>query len=155
MHIPPADYIGWAVEDTTHYLLAKRPDEKLTHTQRVTVYCAELYVIVLLLSAPDLAWNLYIARSIIFPFKLTAVACHEGCHALVGTLTGAKVTSIMLGPNQDGATRMEGGWPFLSLPAGYIGSSTIGAALIFASFDQKASKIAVVPFVGVLLIVGV
>ncbi|GAA5918143.1 hypothetical protein JCM1841_005272 [Sporobolomyces salmonicolor] len=158
MHIPPADYIGWAVEGATHYL-AKRPDDeaalKLTHTQWVTVYCAEF------LSQPSLellfflALGLYIARSIIFPFKLTAVACHEGCHAPVGTLTGAKVTRIMLDPNQGGATRMEGGWPFRSLPRGYIGSSTIGAALIFASFDQKASKIAVIPFVGILLIVCV
>ncbi|KAL8286845.1 hypothetical protein RQP46_003851 [Phenoliferia psychrophenolica] len=34
------------------------------------------------------------------------------------------------------------GWNLKYLPAGYIGSSTIGAALIFASFDQKAAKIA-------------
>ncbi|GAA5905778.1 hypothetical protein JCM5296_005735 [Sporobolomyces johnsonii] len=151
MYIPPADYIGYAFEGAARYLAKRSDDEeafKLTHTQWVTVYCAELYVILLLLS-----WNLYIARSIIFPFKLTAVACHEGCHALVGTLTGAKVKSIMLDPNQGGATAMEGGLPFLSLPAGYIGSSTIGAALIFASFDQKASKIAVIPFVCVLLVV--
>ncbi|CEQ39133.1 SPOSA6832_00628 [Sporobolomyces salmonicolor] len=159
MHIPPADYIGWAVEGATHYL-AKRPDDeaalKLTHTQWVTVYCAELYVIVLLLSHRRRLPRgvLSFTDSFLVHSPIHCAISYPSSHAPVGTLTGAKVTRIMLDPNQGGATRMEGGWPFRSLPRGYIGSSTIGAALIFASFDQKASKIAVIPFVGILLIVS-
>lgn len=127
-----------------------------------------------------------------FPLKLTAVSVHEGwrvvprllpspgtddgcecSHGIAGTLTGAKVESLILDPNQGGSTRMVGGWAFVSLPAGCafdstrlsrrragsggsltgttlsdprtdIGSTVIGAALIFAGFDQKASKIACV-----------
>lgn len=37
---------------------------------------------------------------------------------------------------------MTGGNPILTLSAGYIGSTLLGAALIFCSFDIKASKIA-------------
>ena len=39
-------------------------------------------------------------------------------------------------------TRMRGGIPHLSLPAGYLGSSLIGAALIACGFDERASKVA-------------
>ncbi|BGP48084.1 hypothetical protein JCM10450v2_003956 [Rhodotorula kratochvilovae] len=146
MFIPVADHVGYAFEHAANYLV-KRADEsgevepfELTHTQWVTVYWVEICVIVLLFS-----WNLYFARSLIFPFKLCAVACHEGCHGIAGTLTGAKVESLILDPNQGGSTRMVGGWAFVSLPAGYIGSTVIGSALIFAGFDQKASKIAAIP----------
>ncbi|GAA5944921.1 M50 family metallopeptidase [Sporobolomyces koalae] len=113
---------------------------ELSHAQWIKVYYIEATVMVYLLG-----WNLWIARSLLFPLKLCAVAYHEMCHALVGTLTGGRVRSVILDPNQGGATTTEGGWPFLSLPAGYIGSTTIGAALIFASFDLKASKIAAIP----------
>ncbi|GAA5907811.1 M50 family metallopeptidase [Sporobolomyces salmoneus] len=113
---------------------------ELSHAQWIKVYYVQATVICYLLG-----WNLWLARSILFPLKLCAVAYHEMMHALVGTLTGGKVRSVILDPNQGGATTTEGGWPFLSLPAGYIGSTTIGSLLIFASFDQKASKIAAVP----------
>ncbi|KAM0748803.1 hypothetical protein T439DRAFT_357962 [Meredithblackwellia eburnea MCA 4105] len=91
-----------------------------THTQWITIYCIEIFFVTMLLG-----WNLN--------------------HAIVGTLTGAKVESIMLDANQGGATRMRGGWAFFSLPAGYIGSSTMGAALIFCGFDTYAAKIACIP----------
>lgn len=44
-----------------------------------------------------------------------------------------------------GATAMQSGFAFVSLPAGYLGSTFIGSSLIFAGFNQKASKIAVFP----------
>lgn len=37
---------------------------------------------------------------------------------------------------------MQGGMSAVTLPAGYLGSSIIGALLIFAGFDIVASKIA-------------
>lgn len=48
----------------------------------------------------------------------------------MGICTGAKIESIHLDPNEGGATRMRGGIPFLTLPAGYLGSSFIGAAMV-------------------------
>ncbi|CDO68927.1 hypothetical protein BN946_scf185000.g70 [Trametes cinnabarina] len=44
--------------------------------------------------------------------------------------------------DEGGATRMSGGIPWITLPAGYLGSSFIGAALITCGFDTNASKIA-------------
>ncbi len=44
--------------------------------------------------------------------------------------------------DEGGATRMSGGIPWITLPAGYLGSSLIGAALIVCGFDTNAAKIA-------------
>ncbi len=44
--------------------------------------------------------------------------------------------------DEGGATHMSGGIPWLTLPAGYLGSSFIGAALIVCGFDTNASKVA-------------
>jgi len=57
-------------------------------------------------------------------------------------LTCAHIHSIELDPDEGGATRMSGGIPWLTLPAGYLGSGLIGAALIACGFDTNASKIA-------------
>lgn len=37
---------------------------------------------------------------------------------------------------------MSGGIPWITLPAGYLGSSLIGACLIACGFDTNASKVA-------------
>lgn len=60
----------------------------------------------------------------------------------MGVLTCAKIESIQLDPDEGGATRMRGGIHLLTLPAGYLGSSLIGAILIACGFDERASKVA-------------
>jgi len=79
---------------------------------------------------------------IIYPFKLLTVGFHEMSHAFVGVLTCARIHSIELDPDEGGATSMSGGIPWLTLPAGYLGSGLIGAALIACGFDTNASKVA-------------
>lgn len=81
-------------------------------------------------------------------------------HAIVGILTCATIHSVELDrmietlsipcyfspsnftADEGGATNMSGGIPWLTLPAGYLGSSFIGACLIACGFDTNASKIA-------------
>lgn len=63
-------------------------------------------------------------------------------HAFVGILTCAHIHSIELDPDEGGATSMSGGIAWLTLPAGYLGSGLIGAALIACGFDTNASKVA-------------
>ena len=50
--------------------------------------------------------------------------------------------SISLDPHEGGVTHMRGGKQFITLPAGYLGSSLIGALLTFCGFNVVASKIA-------------
>ncbi|PWN97243.1 hypothetical protein FA09DRAFT_330880 [Tilletiopsis washingtonensis] len=91
--------------------------------------------------AIGIIWHVPYIKEILWPFKILTVAFHEFSHAIVGLCTGAKIESIVLEPNEGGATRMRGGIPWLTLPAGYLGSSFIGAAMIACAFDIRASKV--------------
>jgi len=79
------------------------------------------------------------------------VAFHEFGHASAGLCTGAKIDSIELNPDEGGVTRMRGGNPWITLPAGYIGSSFWGALMVFAGFNVLASKIVSV-IIGIALL---
>ncbi|MBW0488130.1 hypothetical protein O181_027845 [Austropuccinia psidii MF-1] len=116
-------------------------------TQRITLIAIGVYIIFIFL-----AWNLWGLRHLIYPFKLLTVAFHEFSHAAVGKCTGAKIESITLDPNEGGLTKMRGGIPACTLPAGYLGSSLIGSLLIFAGFDTVASKVASIILALMLLI---
>jgi len=70
------------------------------------------------------------------------VGFHEFSHAFMGILTCAKIESMQIDPDEGGATQLRGGIHFLTLPAGYLGSSLIGAILIACGFDERASKVA-------------
>lgn len=73
---------------------------------------------------------------------MLVIAFHEFGHAITACCTGGRVKSISLDPHEGGVTHMQGGMSAVTLPAGYLGSSIIGALLIFAGFDIVASKIA-------------
>lgn len=73
---------------------------------------------------------------------MLVIAFHEFGHAITAVLTGGKVKSISLDPREGGVTHMVGGKSAITLPAGYLGSSLIGALLIFCGFNIVASKIA-------------
>jgi len=106
-------------------------------TQKVTLIVAGSYIV-----AIAILWHVPGLRLIIYPFKLLVVGFHEMSHALMGVLTCAHIHSIELDPDEGGATAMSGGIPWITLPAGYLGSSLIGACLIACGFNTNASKIA-------------
>ncbi|KAJ3738795.1 peptidase M50B-like-domain-containing protein [Lentinula detonsa] len=122
-----------------HRLLTRDVQSALTPnaTQRTTLIVAGCYILVI-----GILWHIPILSWIIYPFKLLTVGFHEMSHAFMGLLTCAHIHSIELDPDEGGATSMSGGIPYLTLPAGYLGSSLIGAALIACGFDTNASKIA-------------
>ncbi|KAJ3530308.1 hypothetical protein NM688_g7730 [Phlebia brevispora] len=127
------------------YLVARDARSTLepNATQRTTLIVAACYII-----AIAILWHVVTSRHvpyltlILYPFKLLTVGFHEMSHALMGVLTCARIHSIELDPDEGGATRMSGGIPWLTLPAGYLGSSFIGACLIACGFDTNASKVA-------------
>ncbi|PVH94967.1 hypothetical protein DM02DRAFT_618210 [Periconia macrospinosa] len=73
---------------------------------------------------------------------MLVIAFHEFGHAITACCTGGKVESISLDPHEGGVTHMRGGKQAITLPAGYLGSSLIGALLTFCGFNIVASKIA-------------
>ncbi|KAJ5625307.1 hypothetical protein N7510_001616 [Penicillium lagena] len=109
----------------------------VNHTQAITLGVMAVYVV-----AIALLWNLPYVRYTLWPFKMLVIAFHEFGHAITACCTGGKVKSISLDPHEGGVTHMQGGLSAVTLPAGYLGSSIIGALLIFAGFDIVASKIA-------------
>ncbi|CAO1631562.1 unnamed protein product [Parajaminaea phylloscopi] len=118
-----------------------------THDQRTIIIVACVYVVVI-----AILWNVPYLKLVIYPFKLNTVGLHEFGHAFVGLITGAKIESITLEPNEGGATRMRGGIPWLTLPAGYLGSSFMGAAMIACAFDIRASKVMTLILAAVFLL---
>jgi hypothetical protein len=73
---------------------------------------------------------------------MLVIAFHEFGHAITACCTGGRVKSISLDPHEGGVTHMQGGMQAITLPAGYLGSSLIGALLTFCGFNIVASKVA-------------
>jgi len=114
-----------------------RRDLSVNSTQKVTLGIIVVYVVVI-----ALLWNIPYVKYSLWPFKMLVIAFHEFGHAITAVITGGKVESISLDPNEGGVTHMRGGKQAFTLPAGYLGSSLIGALLIFCGFDIVASKVA-------------
>ncbi|KAJ2961996.1 hypothetical protein NQZ79_g2755 [Umbelopsis isabellina] len=117
-----------------------------TQDQKIILIIIGVYIAAILI-----LWNMPIAKIILSPFKLLTVGLHEFSHAIVGCCTCAKIDSIEIDPDEGGVTRMRGGIQACTLPAGYLGSSLIGAILVMCGFNILASKIASI-FLGVCLL---
>ncbi|KAK7987026.1 hypothetical protein PG996_006368 [Apiospora saccharicola] len=118
-------------------VLYRRDLAVTSDSQKVTLGVIAAYVV-----AIALLWNLPYIRWSLWPFKMLVIAFHEFGHAITAVLTGGHVKSISLDPREGGVTHMVGGRSAITLPAGYLGSSLIGALLIFCGFNIVASKIA-------------
>ncbi|KAJ3129215.1 hypothetical protein HK098_002199 [Nowakowskiella sp. JEL0407] len=81
-------------------------------------------------------WNIRVF-DVLYPLKLITVSFHEFGHALATWITGGRVISIEVDPNQGGLTTFSGGSPFLITSSGYLGSSLFGALLLISGFSQK------------------
>ncbi|KAH8879638.1 hypothetical protein GQ53DRAFT_755843 [Thozetella sp. PMI_491] len=121
---------------SAHVMLSRR-DLTVSDTQKVTLGIIAVYVVVI-----AILWNIPYVRWSLWPFKMLVIAFHEWSHAIAAVLTGGRVKSIELDPREGGVTHMVGGKSFITLPAGYLGSSLIGALLTFCGFDIVASKVA-------------
>ncbi|KZP32601.1 hypothetical protein FIBSPDRAFT_925090 [Athelia psychrophila] len=123
----------------SRYIFARDVTTSLTptETQKVTLIVAGCYVI-----AIAILWHVPYLKLLIYPFRLLTVGFHEMSHAIMGVLTCATIHSIKLDPDEGGVTSMSGGIPWITLPAGYLGSSFIGACLIACGFNTDASKVA-------------
>lgn len=121
---------------SAYHILASR-GLSVNSTQGVTLGIIAVYIVVI-----ALLWNLPYVRWSLWPFKMLVIAFHEFGHASTACCTGGHVKSISLDPHEGGVTHLTGGISAITLPAGYLGSSLIGALLIFCGFNIVASKIA-------------
>jgi Peptidase M50B-like len=73
-----------------------------------------------------LLWDTFV----VYPFRLFVVFLHEISHGLAAVATGGSVVSIGLSFDEGGVCLTRGGWPFLILNAGYLGSLLWGALFL-------------------------
>jgi hypothetical protein len=71
------------------------------------------------------------------PFRLFVVFLHEVSHGVAALLTGGTVLSIGLGTDEGGVCVTRGGWPFVILNAGYLGSLLWGAAFLVLGENRR------------------
>ncbi len=88
---------------------------------------------------------------VLFPLRILVVLFHEVGHAAATLLTGGAVVDIGISPDEGGVARTAGGWPFLVLNAGYLGSLAAGAVLLVLSRRPRASH-AIVAGLGALVL---
>lgn len=132
---PTLDALESVARDATPHL-ESRDLQNPNHTQQVTLGVIAAYVVGI-----AILWNVPYLRMVLWPFKMLVIAFHEFGHAITAILTGGKVKSISLDPHEGGVTHLAGGISAITLPAGYLGSSIIGAVLTLCGFNINASKI--------------
>ncbi|KAI4388954.1 hypothetical protein MLD38_001237 [Melastoma candidum] len=114
------------------------------HEQVVFLTCIGVFSLVILA-----LWRTFILT----PFKLITVFLHEASHAIACKLTCGQVEGIQVHANEGGVTQTRGGIYWVILPAGYLGSSFWGMALILASTNLLTARIAAGCFLLALLVV--
>jgi hypothetical protein len=96
-----------------------------------------------LAGASLLLWDTFV----VYPFRLFVVFLHEISHGLAAVATGGSIVSIGLGFDEGGVCLTRGGWPFVILNAGYLGSLLWGALFLLLGGRRTRAR-AVVGLVG-------
>ena len=89
---------------------------------------------------------------LVYPFRLFVVFLHEVSHGLAAVLTGGAIESIGLSFDEGGVCRTRGGWPFLILNAGYMGSLLWGVLFLVLG-ERRARSRGVIAAIGAFTLV--
>ncbi len=73
----------------------------------------------------------------VYPFRLFVVFLHEVSHGIAAVATGGTIVSIGISPDEGGVTLTRGGWAFLVLNAGYLGSLLFGALFLLLGARRR------------------
>jgi hypothetical protein len=101
-----------------------------------------------LAGAALLLWDTFV----VYPFRLFVVFLHEISHGLAAIATGGSIVSIGLSFDEGGVCLTRGGWPFLILNAGYLGSLLWGALFLLLGGRRRRAR-TVVGVVGAFTLV--
>jgi hypothetical protein len=101
-----------------------------------------------LAGASLLLWDTFV----VYPFRIFVVFLHEVSHGLAAIATGGSVVSIGLSFDEGGVCLTRGGWAFLILNAGYLGSLLWGALFLLLGGRRTRAR-SVVGLVGAFTLV--
>lgn len=104
-------------------------------------------ILIIMVIATLFLWN----TPVLFPFKIFVVLLHELSHGLAAVLTGGRIVSIELSADQGGLCTTQGGWTFIVLSAGYLGSMLWGGLILLAAARTKLDKF-ISMFIGVAVV---
>jgi len=82
-------------------------------------------------------WN----TPVVYPLKVLVVFFHESSHAIITILTGGEVKEMVINKNQGGHVLSIGGWRFLILSAGYLGSLVWGTTIFLISMNSSKDRL--------------
>jgi hypothetical protein len=88
---------------------------------------------------------------LLFPLRILVVLFHELGHAVVAVTTGGEVLSIGLSPDEGGLCVTRGGWRFLILNGGYLGSLVFGVVLLLLAHARGAAR-GIIAALGLLIL---
>lgn len=77
-----------------------------------------------------------------YPLRLLTTIVHELSHGLAALLTGGAFVRFVVFADGSGLAYTAGGFPWLVIPAGYVGAALFGAALIALGRSPQASRLA-------------
>lgn len=78
--------------------------------------------------------------ALLFPLRTLVVFFHEISHGIAALLTGGSIVEIQITPGRGGLCITTGGWPFVILSAGYVGSMMCGGTLLVLSARWNRSQ---------------
>lgn len=95
----------------------------------------QLMLIIGLLVLSILFWS----SPVLYPVKLFVVLLHELSHALAALLTGGSVERITIDSRIGGMAMTRGGWSWIVVSSGYLGSMLLGGAMFLLSLRPRMS----------------
>lgn len=96
----------------------------------------EIGALLLVMAPIVFFWN----SLLLYPLKILVVFFHELSHGAAALLTGGRVIQIQLEGNESGRTFSQGGWPFVVVSAGYLGSLLFGGVILSLSTRKKLAR---------------
>jgi hypothetical protein len=123
-------------------LLTKRRREfkQMTHfeeqesPQTSLALAGTAFVLSLILERlPVLSW-------LVYPFRLFVTLVHELSHGVAALLTGGRFVRFIIAPDTSGLATTAGGWRWLVVPAGYVGTALFGGLLLVLTNRSPGSR---------------
>ena len=110
-------------------------------------HTSEQVTILIILIASLILWN----TPVIYPIKLFVLILHELSHAIMGIITGGKITSMSAGLDLSGKCQVEGGNQIAIASVGYLGSLLWGILIFIAPNNLKSGKWILISFAIIIL----
>lgn len=86
------------------------------------------------------SWVVPTLNLVCLPLQYLYTHLHELSHALAAIITGGGDITIKVFADGSGVTTSMGGWPLIVSPAGYVGATVLGSAILFASTTPRGAK---------------